>query len=256
MSALVETANRCILITGGEGFIGRHLMAALCGMGISYDIKSGNDILDRKKLDEAMKVADVVVHLAAVSSLQDVDNNPVKALETNIIGTWNVLDLAKKHGVDKVILASSAATKQPELSIYGTSKDCMDRIAALFDNVVIARFYNIYGDGSKSVVNKFVTNIKAGKTVILNGNTRRDYVWIYDLVDKLLEIIYNQDKRKLIEIGTGRSTTLKQLVNKIERVLGIKAKIHYKPPIREIQQSVCQEKMGMFTSLTEGIRQL
>lgn len=249
-----------ILITGSKGFIGKHLYTYLIKNGfevISYDIKDGLNINSPVQLDHVFRVTkpDFVFHLAAISNRQDTNKNPELALKTNVIGTFNVLTIAKKYKI-KTIIASSAATKEPELSLYGTSKDCMERIAALFDNVTIVRFYNVYGPGSKSVVNKFITKIKNEHFIKLNGNTTRDYIYVDDVVGGLIELM--TWKGKIYELGTAQGTTLKQLARLISKLTGKLLMVEYKKPIKEIQQSQMKPGLGFFKpiSLKEGIKKL
>jgi UDP-glucose 4-epimerase len=248
-----------ILVTGSSGFIGSHLMRTLGKRGIPFDIKKSKymDINNADALRTVMTAFKpfCIIHLAAVSSRQAVDNNPTQALKTNIVGTFNILRLAKKYGI-RVILASSAATYEPEMSLYGTSKQCMESLALMFDNAIIARFFNVYGKGSKSVVNKFSDSIKNGREIILNGNTKRDYIHVVDIVTLLLRLAKNDKPGKLYEFGTGVGTSLKQLVSQIEKVTKKKAKVNQGKAIHEIQESCCSSNLSELlpmTKLKDGI---
>ena len=231
-------------------------MKVLGDKAVGYDIKNGDDILDWDYLDIAMANCNKVVHLAAVSNIQDVNKNPSLAVMTNIIGTWNVLTLAKQHHIKKVIVASSAATKKPELSLYGTTKDSMEKLCALFNNCIISRFYNIYGEGSKSVVNKFLTSALHNKAVVLNGDTTRDYLYVDDLMVALTRLLDNEDPPKVIEMGTGQPTSLKRLVDTIELVIDGDVNVINGKPLKEIQYSSCEKPYYYRTSLYDGIKKL
>lgn len=249
-----------VLVTGGAGFIGKHFLKSLGIRGSSYDLVDGYDILDVSQLESIIKLVrpKCLVHLAAISNRQQVDHNPELAVKTNFVGTYNVLSLARKYKI-RTILASSAATAAPELSLYGTTKDCMERLAALFDNVIIARFYNVYGKGSKSVVNKFVKDIRAGRKIILNGDTVRDYIFVGDVVNALVDMVDNVhvDGNKVINVGTHVGTNLSDLVKIIEEVLGKEAIREYGDWIKEIPISICRNKCKYYeTPLIEGIRKL
>jgi UDP-glucose 4-epimerase len=249
-----------ILVTGSSGFIGSHLMKALGGRGYNYDLRKSEafDINDPNMI-KMMVIATqpkAIVHLAAISNRRAVDRDPDLALQTNIIGTFNVLRIAKKYNI-RVILASSAATYQPELSLYGTTKDCMERLAAMFDNAVIARFYNVYGEGSKSVVNKFVRKIQAGKTIKLHGNTVRDYIHVSDVVDAIISLVDAAAPPRLVEIGTGRGISLKKLVSIIEKLCKKTARQVMLNPIKEIHESRCDKWYGQpKMTLEHGIKEL
>lgn len=250
-----------ILVTGSDGFIGSHLQDLLAMYNYHvyrYDIKVNStfDINDYASFDAAVKATKpkFIVHLAAVSNRKDVAKNPEQALKTNIIGTFNVLKAAHKYKV-KVILASSAATVEPRTSLYAATKSTMEMLATMFDsNVTIARFYNIYGPRSKSVVNKFIYNMKRGRKLILNGNTKRDYMHVLDLCMSLLMIIEAKQQPRFVTIGTGRSVSLNKLVSIIEKEFGRKAEIVRKKPIFEIQESYCDDPYGVYKiTLEQGI---
>ena len=225
-----------ILVTGHRGFIGTHLMRAL-PEAIGYDILDGNDILNIETLEKVVKDnnIDTIIHLAAISNRQETDKNPQLSLTTNVVGSYNVLEVAKRHNV-YTILASSAAIYEPDKTIYGASKDFMEKLSRFFENVTIFRMFNVYGEGSKSVIGIFENAIEKGEPITLNGNTIRDYIHIDDVVAKFLEVL--KTKPSLIEVGTGTGRTLLDVVELIETKLGKKANIIQKEPINEIQKSV------------------
>ena len=115
--------NEIFLVTGGEGFIGRNIISKTRDIGweaYSLDIVGKPDfkvsITNREKLDNINKKFDGIFHLAAVTSPPQFEMIPDKGLRVNVNGTFNVLDFARKHGVNKVVLASSSA-------IYGDSRE-------------------------------------------------------------------------------------------------------------------------------------
>lgn len=253
-----------VLVTGSNGFIGSHLMKALGDRGVGFDItntgsKWNENINDYGALEAKIvfEQPEYIIHLAAISNRQDTDKDPQLALRTNIIGTYNVLSVAKKYGIRRVIIASSAATYEPEKSLYGTSKLSMESLANMFDNAYIVRFYNVYGKGGKGVVNKFVKRIKAGKEITLNGNTTRDYVHVNDVV-KTLIMMTETEPLKIMEVGFGRSYSLKELVKIIERAYKVKAIVKHRPKLYEIQESKMNQTWNTFRNipLEEGVMKL
>lgn len=251
-----------ILVTGGAGFIGKHLMQKLGDRGVSYDIAQSdlwdiNDPLMLEGVIQAFKPRGII-HLAAISNKEDVEANQELALETNVCGTFNVLQAGKRHKI-RVVVASSAATAEPDLSLYGTTKECVESLVRLFDNAIAARLYNVYGSGSKSVVNKFFTRIREEKHVKLNGNTTRDYIYVGDVVDALIDFVsLDVDFPKIIEVGTGRSISLNKLVSILEAVTGKKAKVIHGEAIKEIQDSKCRDTDYLLykTTLEQGVKNL
>ncbi|RZD48860.1 MAG: NAD-dependent dehydratase [Thaumarchaeota archaeon] len=176
-----------ILVTGGAGFIGRHLVKFLIENKKNVSILDNFSNSDRKLIPQfekdqikvfegdirndddvsrASKDQDVVIHLAAKISVEESIKNPTETFEINVEGTKNLLKICKKNNVEKIIAASSAAvygegdginkiteqTKMNPISPYGESKVKMEKEIIKFCsdnqiNYVILRFFNIYGLG-------------------------------------------------------------------------------------------------------------
>ena len=176
-----------ILVTGGAGFIGKHLVKYLLKKNHSVTIfdnfsnskKNSINILsqlgakiiegDIKKIDDIQNASmnqNVVIHLAAKISVSESIKNPMETFQNNVDGTKNVLIACEKNNVEKIILASSAAvygegipkikltekSKINPISPYGESKVKMELETKEFEinnsiNCIILRFFNIYGIG-------------------------------------------------------------------------------------------------------------
>jgi len=179
-----------ILVTGGAGFIGKHLVKSLLENddsvtifdnfsnstkdSISSLIDIGAKVIEgdiTKPLDiqNAIKDQDVVIHLAAKISVSESIKNPVETFQVNVNGTKNVLDACEKNHVKKLIVSSSAAvygegspnvklteeSKTNPISPYGESKVRMEQVIREFESkhdidCIILRFFNIYGIGQSS----------------------------------------------------------------------------------------------------------
>lgn len=165
-----------ILVTGHRGFIGSYLMEKINATGL--DIVEGNDILTCDLPD-----ADVVIHLAARPGVVASMKEPLESAKTNILGT---IRLAERYKDKKFIFASSGGTIQETIeSPYGLSKFCAEEyIKLLCDDYVILRFANVYGKGSRSVVDKF---LKEDITIYGDGSATRTYVYIDDMVRGIID---------------------------------------------------------------------
>ena len=176
-----------IIITGGAGFIGKHLVNYLLDKGnvitifdnfsnseensMGYFIKNGVKVIngDIRKFEEILKETenqDILIHLAAKISVSESILNPSETFEVNVDGTKNVLEACKKNNVKKIIIASSAAvygegssgmklresTKTNPISPYGKSKLKMEQEIEKNNKIdcVILRFFNIFGIGQTS----------------------------------------------------------------------------------------------------------
>jgi len=202
-----------ILITGGAGFIGRHLVERLLDNHqitiyddlsnsslekISFLIERGvgfikGDILDFKKLSEC-KDFDVVIHLAAKSDVANSVINPDDTINVNLSGTKNILRCCVQNKIKKIIFASSAAVygdhdgviseKSVTLpqSPYGKSKLDAEKQIIQYSNennlrYVILRVFNVYGKGQNEnyagVITKFIKNISENKSLIIYGDGKQ-----------------------------------------------------------------------------------
>ena len=179
-----------ILVTGGAGFIGKHLVKFLLEKGYlvtifdNFSNSTKDSVLSlvdmsakviegdiTKPLDiiNAVKDHDIVIHLAAKISVSESISNPLETFQVNVDGTRNVLESCEKNRVKKLIISSSAAvygegspdvklteeSKTSPISPYGESKVKMEQMIREFAskhdiNCVVLRFFNIYGIGQSS----------------------------------------------------------------------------------------------------------
>lgn len=208
-----------ILITGHRGFIGPHVMQRFPGA-VGLDIKDGNDILECD-----LPPADVVIHLAAEPGVVASVADPFTNARTNILGT---IRLAKHYQNAKFIFASSGGTIQKEIeSPYGLSKyTCEEYIKLLHPNSRIVRFPNVYGEGSRSVVDKWLKEDKL--TIFGDGNTYRIYAHVSDVADAVkLAVDWSPG---LYRLGTAQRYSVLEIAHTIAQ---LQAKPIYFAPARE-----------------------
>lgn len=187
-----------VVITGDKGFIGSYLTKELKGFGI--DLKEGQDILTC-----SLPETPLIIHLAAQTSVIDSIASPLYDAKTNILGT---IRLAEQYKNSRFIFASSGGAIQETIeSPYGLSKFCAEEyIKMICKDYVILRFPNIYGKGSKSVVDKF---INGPVTIFGDGSSTRDYVHVSDLVDAIVKSV--EWEKGTYHLGTGKSISVLEL---------------------------------------------
>jgi UDP-glucose 4-epimerase len=279
------------LVTGSEGFIGRHLIKNLQAQGhvvSGLDIRnSSGDIRTMKDVLSKAENVDGIFHLAAIASVQQTITDPQGTFETNVTGTRNVFKAGKELGGIPVVYASSAAVygdnqnlplkeseKPTPLSPYAEHKYQNEQDARSSGLPTFGlRFFNIYGPGQdpsspySGVISVFYDRLKAELplTVYGDGQQTRDFVAVEDAVTALITAMANVSEGGAVaNICTGRSTTLLELIRVLGEILGCTPKIDYQPPksgdIRhsrgnpDLFQQICGFKAA--TSLSSGLRTL
>lgn len=258
-----------ICITGGSGFIGRHLCRALLashtGEIVVIDRNPlpaaiGNQILFRRGdafdpalLDEGLKRGGIWIHLAGTSNQAEAEKDPINVARTNLQALLPLLRLAGEKRIAKIIFPSSApavygiqkklpvsTSAEPHpISSYGAVKLSIEFYIQYFARLgsfdfVILRGTNIYGPGQLSpthgVISRFIHNILRGKTIEIWGSpkTFRDFVFIDDFVRAIQKAAQAGVKNTVLNIGSGRKTTLLSLIRTIEEVTDKKAVIEIK----------------------------
>jgi dTDP-glucose 4,6-dehydratase len=251
-----------ILVTGADGFIGSHLIEALVKKNFKvkaftfYNFKSSNgwlDNIDKKILDnleiiqgdirdqnhvkQEMKNVDLVFHLAALIGIPYSYKAVQSYIDTNIYGTFNILNAAKENNIKKVIITSSSevygtAQKIPideshplsAQSPYAATKIAADQLALSYYKsyglpITIIRPFNTFGprQSLRAVIPTIITQILKKKIVKI-GNTKptRDYVFVEDTVRAFLKTINNNKiSGEVINIGNNFEIS----INDILRIL-------------------------------------
>ena len=184
------------------------------------------DIRDATLTRDAARGMDCIVHLAANTGVGPSVEDPVKDMQSNVQGTLNMLEAARKHSVDAFIFASSSApvgeTEPPvheeiaphPVSPYGASKlagegYCSAYYRTFGVNTVALRFGNVYGPGSthkSSVVAKFIKQALQGETCVIygDGTQTRDFIYIDDLVRAIIKAATYQPPQNKFEIRNSK----------------------------------------------------
>ncbi len=264
------------LITGGAGFIGSSLAERLLEHGDSvvvidnfndyYDVglKEKNvyelekhdkfkvyrgDIRNYKDLERVVgeNKIDYIMHLAAMAGVRPSIENPVLYQEVNGIGTQNVLEIARKHGIKKIVMASSSSVYgnckdvpfredmivDYAISPYAATKKANEVMAhvyhSLFDmDIIMLRFFTVYGPKQRPdlAINKFAQMMLNNEKITMfgDGSTSRDYTYIDDIVDGICKsfeyLDSNDDVYEIINLGSNHPISLKDMIDTVADVLG------------------------------------
>ncbi len=229
-----------VLVTGGAGFIGTNLINRLVKENIEVfsldDYSTGNKD-NESKLAKYIKGDietignisesnfDTCYHLAAQSRVQPSFEDPEASFRSNIQGTLKVMEWAKEHNVKVIYAGSSSRHHDPADSPYAMSKFLGEEVCKLYKksysvNVEISRFYNVYGPYATldekfgNVIGIWISQAIKGKplTIVGDGEQRRDFIHVDDLVDGLIRIANSQLKHQdAWEIGTGINYSINEL---------------------------------------------
>jgi UDP-glucuronate 4-epimerase len=271
---------RTVIVTGAAGFIGSHLCEALLGarwqvVGVDsfddfYDpqIKRRNltdcladdaftlvegDIRDPTTVDRALADGgDVVVHLAARAGVRPSIEQPLLYEQVNVGGTGVLLEAARRHGVERFVLASSSSVygnneKIPfsetdsvdfPISPYAATKKAAELLSHTYHHlygmhVTVLRFFTVYGPRQRPdlAIHKFSRLIDAGRPIPVfgDGSMRRDHTYIDDIIAGVLAAIDRCDGYRIYNLGNANPVSLDELIAAIESALGRKAVIDRQP---------------------------
>jgi len=254
MTALGPTTHS-ILVTGGAGFIGSHLVDALVDdndVRVLDDFSRGSrdaipdaaevvegDIRDAATVDHACADVDLVFHQAANISVERSISDPIASHRVNVDGTLTVLEAARDVDA-RVVFASSAAVyghpstvpiseSQPKSpsSPYGAEKLSADRYVRLYADLydletVALRYFNVYGPGGiatdySGVIDAFLTRARQNEALPVHGDgtQTRDFVHVSDVVQANLLAATTDHVGEAYNVGTGESVTINRLAELI-----------------------------------------
>jgi UDP-glucose 4-epimerase len=266
--------DKSVLVTGGSGFIGGHIVDALSADNdvavldtVAGDHPNGvtaiqGDIRDEATVDAAVEGVDVVFHQAALVSVAESVERPTESHAINATGTLNVLEAARKHDARVVIASSAAVYGDPEetpidegqrlepTSPYGLDKVASDHYARLYEDLygldtVALRYFNVYGPGQTGgdyagVITVFLRQARNGEPITVNGDgtQTRDFVHIDDVVRANLLAAETDAVGRAYNVGTGESVTIRELAELIRDAVGSDSEIvHTDPRPGDIQHS-------------------
>lgn len=269
-----------VLVTGGAGFIGSHIVRKLLQSGhVPAVVDDFNDFYDpaikRSNVADFAGQAEVIegdirnagqmkqivtagkfeaiIHIAARAGVRPSVENPGAYIETNITGTYNLLEAARAGGVGHFLFASSSSVyglartvpfsedlPLPQtLSPYAATKLAGEHLCGNFSHlyglrVACLRFFTVYGPGQRPdlAIHKFTDRIYHGKPIQQygDGTTRRDYTYVDDIVQGVLGALnYRRTPFEIFNLGENQTTTLSDLIAAIESALGKKAVIERLP---------------------------
>ena len=256
-----------VLVTGGSGFIGTHLINRLLNDGHEiYNIdkipspalpdhrQKIIDILDVDINDNIFKNIDCIIHLAAMVSVPKSFEDPVNSFGNNAFLTVKMLKIAKQHNIKKFFFASSAAVygdkegtvsetdiTEPN-SPYGLDKLVSEKYIRMYTQLwnvdhIILRFFNVFGEGQNpqyaGVITAFNIAAQNQQPLIIygDGEQTRDFISVNDICNYISKLISIDVKNETFNIGSGKSISIKTLAKQFGN------NIIYKEARKEVRHS-------------------
>ncbi len=301
-----------VLITGGAGFIGHHLALHLKRLGyevLCVDNLSRSseealralssedvglavlDVTDYNSLKEVMSSAkpDVVVHAAALTSVEESVKIPAEYFNSNVIGTLCVGRSVGECGVPRLIYLSSAAVYGDPLRLpidenhptspkspYGLSKLFGEEVVKLYSklysfNFVILRLFNVYGPRQRpsqysGVILRFTCNAREGRPLVIygSGEQTRDFIHVADVCKAVELSMLTTYVNEVYNVGSGKQVSVRELANLVSTALGRGVSVVYEPPrpgdimhsYADISKASSYLGFKPSISIEEGIREL
>ncbi|ADJ14074.1 NAD-dependent epimerase/dehydratase family protein [Halalkalicoccus jeotgali] len=254
-----------ILITGGAGFIGSHLVDALVAdheVTVLDDFSSGRrsnvhdsatvvegDVRDEQTIAEAAGDVDVIFHEAASVSVERSVAEPEYSHAVNVDATLSLLETARKRDA-RCVLASSAAVYGEPASVpipeseplaptspYGIEKTSIDQYARVYNELydlptVALRYFNVYGPRQTAgdysgVISTFLDQARANDPITVHGDgtQTRDFVHVEDVVRVNLLAMETDHVGEAYNVGTGDTVTIAELARAVREVVGSDSEI-------------------------------
>jgi UDP-glucose 4-epimerase len=262
------------LVTGGAGFIGSNLIRLLSARGhdvVAFDnLSSGfranldgvdrvrlveGDIRDPVALGTAIEGVDTVFHLAASVGNARSIARPIEDAEINVLGTLQVLEAARRHGVRKIVCSSSAGifgelktlpiredhAVEPD-SPYGASKLAAEKQCLAYAKLyplecVCLRYFNVYGENQRfdaygNVIPIFVHRLLRGEPLVIHGDGEqtRDFVFAEDVAEANYRAAVAQGVSGAFNIGSGTRISINALVRTLSQLSAITPRVEHGPP--------------------------
>jgi len=256
-----------VIVTGGAGFVGTNLCKKLAELGHivtsidNYNTgKESNHIEGVKYLNMDIRTIlnynwlqpDIIFHMAAIARIQPSFKNPKEYFTTNANGTLHIADYCAKYNVPLIYAGSSSHHSGKFKNPYTFSKDVGEEIVELYQKHYnlkssIVRFYNVYGPhqltegGYTTLIGRWLNNIEKGIECEIygNGEQRRDFTHVDDIIDALIRIQKQQAYGNNFELGRGKNYS----VNEVAELLDINP--IYKPAKPgEAQETLNTDKSG------------
>lgn len=275
-----------ILVTGGEGFLGRILMKHLSQAGHkveSYDLIKGQDLLNRKQLEKAVREKDVVFHLAAVADLNISRKDPFKNMNINVLGTINVAEACLRNNIPLYYASTCCAYGNQEehpttekslpnpTEIYACSKLAGENIVKGYAKTCgleynIMRLATMYGPEMRPAlaVYVFLEQATNNKPITIHGDGKqtRTLTYVDDVAEGMTQLFESKIKNETFNITTEEEVSVLEVVKMVQELTNSDSKIKFisQRPGQILEEKISAQKAKEFfgweakCSFREGLK--
>ena len=238
-----------VLVVGGSGFLGSHVADELTEKGYEvtiFDQKKStwindnqkfieSDLLDREHVIKSLEGFNFVIHFAGIADIGESKQKPLETIETNIIGTANLLEGCRKNKIEKFIFASSVYVFSKYGSFYGKSKQACELLIEEYQNefnldYIHVRYGSLYGPRAQewNGLKKYISEIIKNKQIDFSGNgeEKREYIHVKDAAIMTASLLESDEKNIAVNITGHQVISTLDLFKLIFEVLQLEEKIN------------------------------
>ena len=238
-----------VLVVGGSGFLGSHVADELTEKGYEvtiFDQKKStwindnqkfieSDLLDREHVIKSLEGFNFVIHFAGIADIGESKEKPLETIETNIIGTANLLEGCRKNKIEKFIFASSVYVFSKYGSFYGKSKQACELLIEEYQNefnldYIHVRYGSLYGPRAQewNGLKKYISEIIKNKQIDFSGNgeEKREYIHVKDAAIMTASLLESDEKNIAVNITGHQVISTMDLFKLIFEVLQLEENIN------------------------------
>lgn len=250
-----------ILVTGGSGFLGSHVADALSAAGHEvtlFDIYLSSwrskqqfmvigDILDQSLLAATVAGHDVVYHFAGIADIDECTNRPVDTVKYNILGTVNLLEACRMHGISRFIFGSSAYVYSDSGYFYRSSKQAcesfIENYRELFGlDYTCIRYGSLYGtraDERNSIFRLILQALRDGRIDYHGtGDELREFIHVQDAAEISVKILEAEFANQHITLTGSEKMRYRDLLDMIREMVGLHVTVEITPSLRKAHYKI------------------
>ena len=251
-----KSSSKKALVTGGAGFLGRHIINQLIENGykvIAYDLSKPEslppnvefvkgDVLNLEKLKKATKGCDYFFHCAAIADIETTRQKPIETMQVNVVGTANCLEAAKSANIKRFMFSSSVYASSKRGSFYRISKQAGEELCKEYEkkglNYTIMRYGSLYGRGTNdwNFVHKVCRDLlEKGEFIYYgSGEELREFINIEDAARESIRVAEKEEfSDKTVLITGHQRMRMKDFFELIAEIVTKDVKIQYKKNTHE-----------------------